>query len=349
MKRVLSSLLLAALAGCAILPRDLPPRPRLKTPEAAATMTVLSAEIGPARAQANAAGHWWQAFGSAELDHLIEIALENHPDLAAAQARLRLAEQAEHLARLDTQVQYSTDATLYRERYSRNGLFPPPIGGSFYTQTDVDQNLSYNLDWWGKNRDLVRAAGNETEAARDEETAVRLDVAAAVADACADHVVAAERGRDLRAARHRPAALDELGVGTGDRVAVVADNGPAWLEVDLAVQATGAWSIGVYPSLAERELVAALVPAQVRVAFCGDQEQVDTLLECGEELASLELIVVFDTKGLHTPEYADAPIRFLDELRARGHELAEERRQASSRISSSIRLSLTGGDVGCTT
>ena len=56
------------------------------------------------------------------------------------------------------------------------------------------------------------------------------------------------------ATREVALALDELGVGAGDRVAVIADNGPAWLEVDLAVQATGAWSIGVYPSLAEQEL-----------------------------------------------------------------------------------------------
>jgi NodT family efflux transporter outer membrane factor (OMF) lipoprotein len=175
-------LLILGLTGCAQLPHDLPARPTLKTPEAAVTMATLTESIAQT-GKSDASRHWWQTFGLAELDQLIDTALKGNPDIDAVQARLWQAAQAERLVRLDTLVHYSTDATLVREHLSENGLFPPPIGGSSFTQTDITENLSYNLDWWGKNRALVSAAGNERQAAQDQAEAVRLTVAAAVADA----------------------------------------------------------------------------------------------------------------------------------------------------------------------
>jgi multidrug efflux system outer membrane protein len=180
MKRLLSAMLVA-LAGCAQLPHDLPPRPSMKTPEAAVTIAGLAGEVEQPGTPVTVS-HWWQAFGQPELDRLIESALKEQPDIAAARARLRIAGQAERLARLDSQVHYSTDASVVREHLSENGLFPPPIGGSSFTQTDLTQNLSYSLDWWDKNRSLIRAAGNETQAARQEQAAVELALASAVAD-----------------------------------------------------------------------------------------------------------------------------------------------------------------------
>jgi NodT family efflux transporter outer membrane factor (OMF) lipoprotein len=170
------------LAGCAQLPHDLPPRPDLKSPQVTASIAALEMPAAEHDA-AGSASRWWQAFGRPDLDRLVEIALRDHPDWTMAQARLRRADEADRLARLDAQVHYATDATMVREHLSKNGLFPPPIGGSTFTQTDLTQNLSYSLDWWGKNRALVQAAGNERQAVRDEAAAVRLNVATAVADA----------------------------------------------------------------------------------------------------------------------------------------------------------------------
>jgi len=169
------------LSACASLPTDLPPRPGLQTPATQATLASAEGKTGHAGAVA-LDERWWTAFGQTELNRLVDTALMNAPDLAAAQARLRIAAQAERLARLDSQVHYATDASITREHLSRNGLFPPPIGGSTFTQTDITENLSYSLDWWGRNRDLVRAAGNERQAAEDENEAVRQSIAAAVAD-----------------------------------------------------------------------------------------------------------------------------------------------------------------------
>ncbi len=181
MKRLLPGLFLV-LAACAQLPRDLPARPALKAPETAATLTALSGESELEAQTQPSQEHWWTSFGLTSLNQLIETALKDAPDLAAAQARLRSADQAERLTRLDAQMHYSTDASISRERMGRNGLFPPPNDSSTFTLTDITQNLSYPLDWWGKNRALVKAAGNEQQAARDEAAAIRQTLAAAVAD-----------------------------------------------------------------------------------------------------------------------------------------------------------------------
>jgi NodT family efflux transporter outer membrane factor (OMF) lipoprotein len=181
-KRLLTGLLLA-LAGCAQLPTNLPPRPGLREPETSATLGNLTRETAHAEAVSALTERWWTSFEQTALNNLIETALKDAPDLAAADARLRMADAAERLARLDAQVHYETDASIAREHISKNGLFPPPLGGSTYTQTEITENLSYTLDWWGKNRDLVHAAGNERQAAQDEAAAVRLTLAAAVADA----------------------------------------------------------------------------------------------------------------------------------------------------------------------
>ena len=145
MKRLLPGLLLW-LAGCAQLPHDLPARPALERPEVAATIKALARASDQSDGQKAPSGQWWQTFGLADLNRLVETALKGAPDLDAAQARLRMADQAERLARLDAQVHYGTDASIVRQRLSENGIFPPPIGGSTFTQTDLTQSFAYSLD-----------------------------------------------------------------------------------------------------------------------------------------------------------------------------------------------------------
>ena len=119
-------------------------------------------------------------------------------------------------------------------------------------------------------------------------------------------------------------ALDELGVRAGDRVAVFADNGPHWLYADLGIQSLGASSVAVYAALDAEAAAAAVAHSGARVVFCGDQEQVDKLLERQGDVPGLERMIVFDVKGLHTPEYADVPLQAFTEFAARGLALFAE-------------------------
>lgn len=117
-------------------------------------------------------------------------------------------------------------------------------------------------------------------------------------------------------------ALHQLGLHEGDRVGVIADNEPAWLFADLGAQSIGAWPIAVYPTQVRAEVGFILSDSKCRLAFCGDQEQVDKVIAERDDgnLPALQHIVVFDMKGVTT--YRDEMITPFEELVDRGRELA---------------------------
>ena len=79
-----------ALAGCAALPPA--------TPAAALHEGRFTLPAGSADGAAWPGDGWWRAYGDAQLDALIGEALAQSPDLAAAQARLTLADAATGVA-----------------------------------------------------------------------------------------------------------------------------------------------------------------------------------------------------------------------------------------------------------
>jgi len=127
------------------------------------------------------------------------------------------------------------------------------------------------------------------------------------------------------AVREVALGLDDAGVAAGDRVGIYADNGPDWLFADLGIQAVGAASVALYPSLDPAAAAAILDAAGAAVVVCGDQEQVDALASERERLPALRTIVVVDTRGLHTPEYGGLPLETLDALRERGRAVERSR------------------------
>jgi long-chain acyl-CoA synthetase len=147
-------------------------------------------------------------------------------------------------------------------------------------------------------------------------------------------------------------ALDDEGVRERDRVALFADNDPRWLYADLGVQALGAASVGLYPALTAAEAAAVIRAAGATIVICSDQEQVDKLLEAGDALPTIAKLVVFDLKGLHTPEYADLPIEAFDALLERGRMLGRERPARFAELVAARRpdevalVALTSGTTG---
>src|SRR3546814_13604997 len=45
-----------------------------------------------------------------------------------------------------------------RERFSENYIYPPPYAGSMQTDANLDLNLGFDLDLWGRNRAKYAAA-----------------------------------------------------------------------------------------------------------------------------------------------------------------------------------------------
>ncbi len=92
--------------------------------------------------------------------------------------------------------------------------------------------------------------------------------------------------------------LAELGVGEGDVVVLIGDNRPAWLFAEIAVQANRAMSLGVYRDALEQEVAYLIDYAKAKVVIAEDEEQVDKILNLGEEATSVEKVVYTDTRGM---------------------------------------------------
>ena len=131
--------------------------------------------------------------------------------------------------------------------------------------------------------------------------------------------------------------LRELGVGTGDRVAVLADNRPEWLFADLGTQGLGAVTVGVYPTSSEAEVGHVLANSVAKIVIVEDEEQLDKTLLVRDQLPHLEKIVVMDTRGIRSLE--DPTTMSLEELEA----LGEQRLRSSPREWRDSVASLRGG------
>jgi long-chain acyl-CoA synthetase len=110
--------------------------------------------------------------------------------------------------------------------------------------------------------------------------------------------------------------LDQLGVRAGDRVAIHAGNRPAWVFTDLAVQALGAISVGIYPTSPAHDVAYLLAHSGAAVLVAEDEEQVDKALEVRDEVPALRRIVVIDPRGVDVD--ADDLLMTLAELEASG-------------------------------
>jgi long-chain acyl-CoA synthetase len=110
--------------------------------------------------------------------------------------------------------------------------------------------------------------------------------------------------------------LLELGVGTGDKVAIQSENRPAWLFADLGIQGIGAVTVGVYPTSPAAEVEYLLSHSDSVVFIAEDEEQLDKALEVRHKLPHLRAIVVVDPRGVK--QLDDPMIMTLAELEQLG-------------------------------
>ncbi|WKZ56176.1 MAG: long-chain fatty acid--CoA ligase [Bdellovibrionota bacterium] len=71
--------------------------------------------------------------------------------------------------------------------------------------------------------------------------------------------------------------LFSLGIGAGDKVAIVSNSRPEWMEADLGILTLGAVSVSVYPSLTSPEIGYILFDSNTQVVFAENIEQLEKL------------------------------------------------------------------------
>ena len=99
---------------------------------------------------------WWQIYQDPTLEELLREALANNLDVRIAAARIEEARAILGTARMQYLPQVSVSAGAQRGRvpFFQVPAGTPPISNVF----NVDANLSYEIDFWGKYRRMAEAA-----------------------------------------------------------------------------------------------------------------------------------------------------------------------------------------------
>jgi NodT family efflux transporter outer membrane factor (OMF) lipoprotein len=171
---------LALASGCAQIPR-LDPPPAIKKVDELGSSKSFAAPL-----TAWPGNGWWRAYGDPQLDALIEEALHNAPDLDLAQARLKAAAAQVQGAGATRLPEVTASAEIAEAKQSYDFLVPRqalPQGWNGYGAATL--NMSYELDFWGKNRAALAAAISEQRAAEVEIAQTRLILSTSVASAYA--------------------------------------------------------------------------------------------------------------------------------------------------------------------
>jgi len=99
-------------------------------------------------------------------------------------------------------------------------------------------------------------------------------------------------------------ALQDLGVEPGDRVALMADNGPHWPTVDFATLISGAVTVPIYPSLTPEESTYIAHDSGAKIVFAHQRHQLEGLLDHADELPAVTHFVLIegDLGGIDHPK-----------------------------------------------
>ncbi|MPS94214.1 MAG: efflux transporter outer membrane subunit [Comamonas sp.] len=162
------------LAGCAVGPDYV--RPEVQKPQSLTRTPVATAL--PVSTTGGIGHQWWQAFGSAELDSIVQEALDKSPSIEAAQATLRAAHQ-----NVVAQRGYflpSAQLGYNPTRQNTGQSLSPPLnnGESLYTYHTAQLSVSYAPDLFGSNRRQVEGLQAAEESQRLQLQAARLSLAA---------------------------------------------------------------------------------------------------------------------------------------------------------------------------
>jgi NodT family efflux transporter outer membrane factor (OMF) lipoprotein len=199
---------LAVLSACA---PNLGPMPKLTQPQDYATAQSFDAPSADWPTD-----NWWTVYQDPQLDSLEAEALQGAPDLRIAEARVRDAQSDTEQVGAQRFPQLGVSGSEDESRISQSLGLPSQISGfipnGFHPMTQVGVNLTYDLDFFGKNRAALAAATSDAEAEKADRAAARLELTIAVATAYADFLrLSEDRDDAAQAVRVRQDTLKLVG------------------------------------------------------------------------------------------------------------------------------------------
>jgi NodT family efflux transporter outer membrane factor (OMF) lipoprotein len=171
-RRLLTACAVLALGACAVGPDFLRPKaPETsgyapEAPAATAATPIAGGEAQKFLQTMDIPGQWWALFHSQPLNELIEEALHNNADLAAAQAALRAANDNVYAQMGAYYPSVAAGFQPTRARTSQDVSPVPANGTSTYTLYTAQLSVSYMPDVFGLNRRLVESLRAQAEGQR---------------------------------------------------------------------------------------------------------------------------------------------------------------------------------------
>src|SRR2546426_7411955 len=126
----------------------------------------------------------------------------------------------------------------------------------------------------------------------------------------------------------------EYGIARGETVAIIGNPCPEWMIADLAAQALGAISYGIYPTSAPGEVRHLLQHGGASLIIAEDQEHLDKTLEVLDECPNVRAVLVIDTRALFM--YRPRRGRPLAEVEGRGREMLAAEPDALGRLARTL-------------
>lgn len=149
---------------------------------------------------------WWRGFHSGELTDLVEQAQTANLDIAAAIARIVQADALARQAGAALLPNVSAAASDTRSRASAN-TGTNTISVTDRTLYSTSLSASYVLDFWGRNRALLRAAESNATASRFDREVVALTALVSVSNA---YFLLLEAQDRIRVANENVAAAERI-------------------------------------------------------------------------------------------------------------------------------------------
>ncbi|MDO5648452.1 AMP-binding protein [Paracoccus sp. (in: a-proteobacteria)] len=111
-----------------------------------------------------------------------------------------------------------------------------------------------------------------------------------------------------------------LGLRPGDHVAIIGRNRPAHYWGMIAAQMCGAVPVPLYQDAVAEEMAYVLDHCGARFVICGDQEQVDKVLEVEQTVSGIDQIIYTDKRGMR--KYDHTRMNALADVQAEGRAAA---------------------------
>ncbi|HEX5329594.1 efflux transporter outer membrane subunit [Sulfuricurvum sp.] len=125
---------------------------------------------------------WWSVFGDAQLNKIVDESLLNAPSLQTLEARYAQANTIIDAIQSRNVPHIGADASVVRERFSENHIFPAPLGGSTNIQYLPQLTLDYDFDFWNERKSRISAAYHTALAQRAFIESAKIALSSAICE-----------------------------------------------------------------------------------------------------------------------------------------------------------------------